>query len=167
MTDTDETTNVVPFSTMEWNDRIALDLALVLERECSIEELLEDHKLEKSDIRAFMLDKVFKTRVEHFRREIATEGLGFRMKARVQAEELLTTSWGMIHDPVVSPNVRADLIKSTVKWAGLEPKPDALEGGGGGGGAGVRININLGNADKPLSIETGEVYDNDYALAKE
>jgi hypothetical protein len=166
MTDANETTNVVPFSTLDWNDRIALDLALVLERAGEIDELLEDHKLERSDIRRFMQDKVFKTRVAHFRREIVTEGLGFRMKARVQAEELLATSWGMIHDPVVSPNVRADLIKSTVKWAGLEPKPDALEAGGGGGGAGVRISINLANANQPVSIEAGETYDHDDAFAE-
>jgi hypothetical protein len=167
MTNTDETTNVVPFGRMEWNDRMALDLALILEGSGdTVDDLFEHYNIEADDLRRFSRDKVFNTRVEHFRREIATEGLGFRMKARVQAEELLTTSWNLIHDPGVSPNVKSDLIKSTVKWAGLEPKPDALEGGGVGGG-GVRININLGNADRPLSIETGETYDSDYAFAEE
>jgi hypothetical protein len=47
----------------------------------------------------------------------------------------------LIHDPAVSPAVKADLIKSTVKWAGLEPKNDVAVDGGGGG---VKITINLG-----------------------
>jgi hypothetical protein len=37
--------------------------------------------------------------------------------------------------------VKADLIKSTVKWAGLEPKNDVSVDNGGGG---VKITINLG-----------------------
>jgi hypothetical protein len=48
----------------------------------------------------------------------------------------------LIHDPAVSPAVKADLIKSTVKWGGLEPKTEVSNEGGGGG---VRITINLGN----------------------
>jgi hypothetical protein len=51
------------------------------------------------------------------------------MKARLQAEEMLKTSWRMVQDKETPANVRADLIKATVRWAGLEPKPS--EGGGG------------------------------------
>ena len=58
------------------------------------------------------------------------------------AEELLTTSWLLIHDPAVSPAVKADLIKSTVKWAGLEPKDAGPQDNGTGG---VKITINLGS----------------------
>jgi hypothetical protein len=47
----------------------------------------------------------------------------------------------LIHDPAVSPAVKADLIKSTVKWGGLEPKTEVGTEGGTGG---VRITINLG-----------------------
>ena len=66
----------------------------------------------------------------------------FRLKARAQAEELLTTSWTMIHNPEVNAAVKADLIKHTVKWSGLEPKNDNIVDGNNGG---VRITINLGN----------------------
>jgi hypothetical protein len=153
-------TNVVPLSRTEWSDRMALDLALILEGSGDqVSDLLNHYRITGDDLKRFSADKIFKTRVAHFRREIATEGLGFRMKARVQAEELLQTSWNLIHDPSVSPNVKSDLIKSTVKWAGLEPKPDALEGGGGGG-QGVRININLGNTNQAIAID-GETYDSD------
>ena len=38
----------------------------------------------------------------------------------------------------------SDLIKSTVKWAGLEPKNDISDTGASGG---VRISINLGGQE--------------------
>jgi hypothetical protein len=48
----------------------------------------------------------------------------------------------LIHDSAVSPAVKADLIKSTVKWAGLEPKDAGPQDNGTGG---VKITINLGS----------------------
>jgi hypothetical protein len=82
----------------------------------------------------------------------------FKLKARAQAEELLTTSWMLIHDSAVSPAVKADLIKSTVKWAGLEPKGEVTNEGNGGG---VRININLGGQQHAVQIidDQSEVMD--------
>jgi hypothetical protein len=89
---------------------------------------------------AFSKDPVFLKKVEHYRSEVQEKGLTFKMKARAQAEELLVTSWTLIHSPDVSAAVKADLIKSTVKWGGLEPKNDIDATAGGGG---VRITINL------------------------
>jgi hypothetical protein len=86
-------------------------------------------------------DHVFLKKVDHYRTEIRDKGMTFRLKARAQAEELLGTSYLLIHDPSVSPAVKADLIKSTVKWAGLEPKDNVQADAGGG----VKITINLGS----------------------
>jgi len=87
---------------------------------------------------------VFLKQVNSYRDDIKEKGMTFKLKARAQAEELLTTSWTLIHSPEVSPAVKADLIKSTVKWGGLEPKNDtAVEGAGGG----VKITINLGGQE--------------------
>jgi hypothetical protein len=90
----------------------------------------------------FNSDPVFLKRVESYRDEVREKGLTFRLKARAQAEELLTTSYMLIHDPAVSPAVKADLIKSTVKWAGLEPKNNEDQNASVGG---VKIMINLGS----------------------
>jgi hypothetical protein len=111
------------------------------------------HHIGPSDILTFNSDPVFLKKVEHYRTEIRDKGMTFRLKARAQAEELLTTSWLLIHDPIVSPAVKADLIKSTVKWANLEPKGnESVEAGSGG----VSITINLGNDDKqPRVINVG------------
>lgn len=66
----------------------------------------------------------FKNDVEQARKMLSEEGMSFKAKARLQSEELLKTSWQLIHDRSgeVPPNVKADLIKFTVRAAGLEAK---------------------------------------------
>jgi hypothetical protein len=63
------------------------------------------------------------------------------------------TSWTLIHSPDVSAAVKADLIKSTVKWGGLEPTKEA---GAEGSTGGVTIQINLPVADAVPAIKTIE-----------
>ena len=64
----------------------------------------------------------FKRDLEAAQDMLRTEGMSFKAKARLQSEELLTTSWGLIHDPKIPATVRADLIKFTIRAAGLEAK---------------------------------------------
>jgi hypothetical protein len=132
----------LPLNHTKWNDRLAFDVALTLEGSGdTLQEVITRHGITANDILAFNADKVFLKKVEGYRNEIRDKGMTFKLKARAQAEELLTTSWLLIHDPAVSPAVKADLIKSTVKWAGLEPKDVGPQEGGTGG---VKITINLG-----------------------
>ena len=73
---------------------------------------------------------------------VKKEGMSFKLKARLQAEELLKTSWRLIHAPVdeVPSSVKADLVKATMRWAGYDTKESA----GGTGGNALNIQINLG-----------------------
>jgi hypothetical protein len=150
----------LPLNHTKWNDRLAFDVALTLEGSGeTLQEVITRHKITANDIMLFNADPIFLKKVDGYRTEIRDKGLTFKLKARAQAEELLTTSWLLIHDPAVSPAVKADLIKSTVKWAGLEPK-DAGPGEGGGGG--VKITINLGNSAsdaRTIEATTTEVTD--------
>ena len=126
----------------KWTDRFVFDLALLMEGSGEkLDELLERHEYDASDMLTFKGDAIFLQKLAAYREEVRTKGVTFRVKARAQAEELLKTSWILIHDPVVSPAVKADLIKSTVKWAGLDTAP-ANEGQNAAGG--VTITINLG-----------------------
>jgi len=150
----------LPLNHTKWNDRLAFDVALTLENSGeTLQEVMSRHNISANDVLTFNGDPVFLKKVESYRTEIREKGLTFKLKARAQAEELLTTSWLLIHDPAVSPAVKADLIKSTVKWAGLEPKNDvAVEGGGGG----VKITINLGanpNDARTIEASTTEIED--------
>jgi hypothetical protein len=72
---------------------------------------------------------------------VKEEGMSFKLKARLQAEELLKTSWRLIHAPQdeVPSSVKADLIKATARWAGY----DAKDSGGGGSANQLNIQINL------------------------
>lgn len=150
----------------KWTDRFAFELALLMEGSGEkLDELLDRHEFEASDLLTFKNDATFLKKVEAYREEVRTKGLTFRVKARAQAEELLKTSWILIHDPIVSPAVKADLIKSTVKWAGLDTAP-AGEGQNNTGG--VTISINLGGQTldvtakpAPTEVEDADVVEED------
>jgi hypothetical protein len=142
--------DTLPLHHTKWSDRLAFDVALALEGSGeTLDEIKQRHRITSSSLLVFNKDPVFLKKVEHYREEVREKGLTFRLKARAQAEELLTTSWGLIHSPEVSPAVKADLIKSTVKWAGLETK---TEEGAGGASGGVKININFGNNTPPMTL---------------
>lgn len=138
-----------PLNHTQWSDRLAFDVALTLEGSGEpLSSIIRNHGIKATDIIRFNADPVFLRRVDTYRTEIRDKGMTFKLKARAQAEELLTTSWLLIHDPAVSAAVKADLIKSTVKWAGLEPKNDEAATIGGG----VKITINLGDSSKDARI---------------
>lgn len=56
---------------------------------------------------------------------VRKDGMSFKLKAKLQAEELLKTSWRLIHGPAdeIPSSVKADLIKATMRWAGYDEKP--------------------------------------------
>ncbi len=131
-----------------------MDVALLMEGSGEpLKEILNQHALSIDDMGRFNADKIFLRKITQLRTEIREKGMTFRLKARAQAEELLVTSWTLIHSPDVSPAVKADLIKSTVKWGGLEPAKDAIVAGEATGG--VSIVINLGELSLPKVIEHG------------
>ena len=141
----------LPLFHTKWSDRLAFDIALMLEGSGeTLDEVKQRHKVTGQDISGFNADPIFLKRVAAYREDIAEKGLTFKLKARAQAEELLTTSWTLIHNPDVSAAVKADLIKSTVKWAGLETKSDDGDSNAAGG---VKITINLGGQDKAMTVE--------------
>lgn len=155
----------LPLNHTKWNDRLAFDVALTLEGSGeTLQEVISRHNISANDILVFNADPVFLKKVEGYRNEVREKGLTFKLKARAQAEELLTTSWLLIHDPAVSPAVKADLIKSTVKWAGLEPKDTGPQEGNTGG---VKITINLGSDPRDARTIEAQTIEVDDATAIE
>ena len=124
-----------------------MDIALALEGSGeTLPEIMTRHSITKNDLGDYNQDSMFLKKVDHLRDEVREKGMTFRLKAKAQAEELLTTSWTLIHSPDVSATVKADLIKSTVKWGNLEPTKDTVEVGSSGG---VTIQINLPSQELP------------------
>ena len=145
--------DTLPLKHTKWSDRLAFDIALMLEGSGELlDEVRTRHNISADDLIGFNNDKVFLKKVESYRNEIKDKGMTFTLKARAQAEELLTTSWTLIHSPETSSAVKADLIKSTVKWGGLEAKTNTMEESGGG----VKITINLGGQEHTAKVINGD-----------
>jgi hypothetical protein len=99
--------------------------------------------------------KVLKAYVD----DINDNGLSFKAKARVAAEDLLIHAYEIATDPEQPTAVRADLIKWHAKVADLEPKTNAPVSGGNG------FNLQIvfsGDAKQgPIAIEGERIKDVD------
>jgi len=100
-------------------ERLALELALGLD---DADSVFERNGYTSEQAVKLIESPAFVALLQRTTEEVKSSGLGFKMKARVQAEELLGHSYEMATDPYTSGAVRADLIKWTARVAGLEPK---------------------------------------------
>lgn len=104
------------------------------------EELREEYGYTRDEWRALRANEMFRADVAAAIEALKAEGMSFKMKAKLQAEELLRTSWRMIHDKTNPAPVRADLLKFTIRAAGLDGSKDQAAGSAV---AAMQININL------------------------
>jgi len=117
---------------------LPIELAL---RSYPVREICESYSITKDEFTKLAEDPLFIRAYAAAKEELQKDGMSFKLKAKVQAEELLKKSWAMIQSPHTPANIKADLIKATVRWAGYEPRPND---GPGGVGSAFQININLG-----------------------
>jgi len=115
--------------TLGWDPRLPLDVALDIE---DPEVLCTRYGLSYEQFNDIRCTPSFHLQVAQFKKELQETGEGFRAKARVQAEILMETSFLMAQNKETPASVRADLIKSTVEWAGLKPS-GKIQGDTGGG----------------------------------
>lgn len=110
----------------------------------SVKDICEAYGLSEEDWGRLKNDPVFVAEVAALRESLKKEGMSFKMKAQLQAEELLNTSWALIHshNDDVAPNVKADLIKFIIRAAGLDGSKDQAANAGPANA--LQININLG-----------------------
>ncbi len=118
-----------------WPATLPIEIALKV---APLERILDAYGIHAFEWEALRNDPLFKAEVERAAEMLKQEGMSFRTKARLQAEELLRTSWKIIHDDTMPANVRADLLKFTVRVAGYDVSKD-----GGPTQNGLQININL------------------------
>jgi hypothetical protein len=115
---------------------LAMDLALKLDKPHKICAI---YGITKEDFAKIIAHPVFIKSYQEAVEMLKTDGMAFRIKARLQAEGYLTTVFQMVQNGRTSDAVRADLIKSTVRWAGLDAKATDVNAG-----TGFNIQINLG-----------------------
>lgn len=106
----------------------------------SVPEICAAYGIDKDEFVRLTESPLFVKAYGEAKEQLQKAGASFRIKAQLQAEELLKKSWAMIHSQDTPTPVKADLIKSTVRWAGLEPS----KVGESGPGNNFQILINLG-----------------------
>ena len=118
---------------------LPLDVAL---RSASPQELREEYNLNQTEWDNLKANPYFLADLRKTIEDLKKEGMSFKLKARLQAEEYLKTVYQMVTDTTgnVPPAVRADLIKFVARVGGLDNK----EVQAGQVGNALQININLG-----------------------
>lgn len=127
-----------------WPPGLPFELAL---RQAKPSEVCASYGLAKSDYDRLCQNPLFIAALEQAVEAVEKEGVTFRRKAQVQAEELLKTSWSLIHDENVADNVRADLLKWTMRIAGYDASLDQKAATANAQAVNaLQIVINLGDA---------------------
>lgn len=104
-------------------------------------KICEAYDLTRADFEELIANPVFVEDLRRARDLVRQEGMSFRIRAQLQSEALLETSWAMIHNPAVPPSVRADLLKFTVRVAGLDASKDQAANAPPGPTLNIQINM--------------------------
>lgn len=127
--------NHVDPSTFGFDAKLPFELAL---KTAPVAVICEAYGLDRQAFAELAADPIFIQAFEEAKAEVAKNGVSFKMKAQLQADALLATSWEIIHNDATPSAVRAGLIRDTVRWAGWDNKQ-----GEGVAGNQFQININL------------------------
>lgn len=77
--------DTLPLHHTKWSDRLAFDIALMLEGSGeSLEEVQARHNVTADAIIDFNKDKVFLKKVESYRNEIKEKGMTFKLKLELK-----------------------------------------------------------------------------------
>jgi hypothetical protein len=113
-------------------------------------QICEEYGIDEDEWDLIRVEPLF---LEDLRRALdmlKQEGMSFKVKARLQSEEILKTNWRLVHDASTPPAVRAQQINSIVRWAGYDTPSKENNGVSG---SGFQININFaGSAPVPRVI---------------
>ena len=107
-------------STISYAPTLPIEVVL---KTAPIKKICEAYSLSREEWEELRADPVFRADVARVMAEVQKEGVSFKMKARLQSEQLLQSAWNIVHDTTgaVPPSVKADMIKAIWRVAGLEP----------------------------------------------
>ena len=134
---------------MTFDPRIAYEIALGIDKPTAV---FAKYGIDEARAVAIIGNPAFVTTLKKYQEEVMASGVSFKLKAKIQAEDLLTHSYMIATDPEVPYAVRADLIKWTARVAGLEPKD---KDGGAGAAGGFTLNLTF-TGDRPAEARVIE-----------
>lgn len=125
-----------------WPPTLPIELAL---NTASPAVIQEEYGYTDAEWAALRTNKVFLKELAGACELVRQEGMSFKLKARLIAEENLKQVWKMVHQShdVVPPSVKAKLIELTSRWAGFDPRSNGEDSGPVNANT-LNIQINLG-----------------------
>jgi len=130
-----------------WTDRLVFDVAIG----DSIEAIMARYELTEEQIEDLLIHPTFTKAVDDQRRNIVENGIGFKYKSKLLAEEYLESLDGIVRDPSTSAAVRLDAIKSITKWAGYD---ESATKGSSGTSQATRMVIQWADGSGQIAVET-------------
>jgi hypothetical protein len=108
-----------PAATLGWPASLPLELAMAQQ---PVREICQAYGIDRYAYDRLKADPHFQKAILDAMELLQQDGMAFKLKARAQSEELLKTSWSLIHSPLdeVSASVKASLIQMTIRCAGLD-----------------------------------------------
>lgn len=131
-------------TSLVWPPTLPIELAL---KTASPEEIRQEYGYSPAEWAALPQNPVFMKELAGACELVRQEGMSFKLKAKLIAEENLKQVWKMVHDTggEVPPAVKGKLIELTARWAGFDPRTNGEDGQGGPVQANtLNISINLG-----------------------
>ncbi len=103
---------------------LPIEIAL---RVAPLKDICEAYDISQEQWKELRHDPVFQRDLAAAVELVRKDGMSVKLKAGLQAEEMLKTSWAMVNDTTgqIPPSVRADLLKFTFRVAGLVEPPQA------------------------------------------
>ena len=131
-------------TTLSWAPTLPIELAL---KTASPTELQIEYGYSDEEWLALPNNPVFMKELAGACEMVRQEGMGFKLKARLIAEENLKEAFKMVREShaVVPPAVKGKLIELTARWAGYDPKTNGEGAVVGNIGNSLNIQINLGS----------------------
>lgn len=133
------------------HERLACELALRLEDSAVI---FQRHGYTQDQALTLLESADFARTLDRIAKEVREQGLTFRAKARVMAEDLLQHGYEIATDDQASAAVRADLIQWFARVGDLEPAPK--KDGTNSGGGGLHLSITFAPKDDQVKVVTHE-----------
>jgi len=102
-----------------WPPDFLLEIALGLE---PTQDIMDRYGVTPLQLQQWYEHPVFKKELTELQKRISDEGLSFKLKSRVQAEQYLKEIHKVMMSNATPPATKLAVLQSLAKWAGFEPK---------------------------------------------
>lgn len=125
-------------SLLPWPARLPMELALGAEE---IDDILLRYEITPERFNTLKHMLPFRRALADAQKQVRDEGLSFKLVCGRMASEFLEDIYVHFFDPRTGITTKHDLLKSVVRYAGLEPEPKAKDASQGAVQVAIQINL--------------------------